>query len=120
MPDILKCRVEDCHVLKYQVPSPGVSEGDMGLLGNGTVYAWLEDYATGDIGVKVLEAERITLPAASAAVFAIGDKVFFDTGTLNLNATGGGRYRCGTALAAKAALELTVFVDFHGNNAVAV
>ena len=120
MPDILKCRIEDCHVLKYEVPSPGVSEGDMGLLGDGTIYAWLEDYETGDIGVKVIEAERITLPAASAAVFAVGDKAFFHPTNLNLDETGAGNYRCATVLAAKAALELTVLVDFHGNNAVAV
>jgi hypothetical protein len=117
MPDILKCKLEDCHVLQHSVASPGVTEGDMGLLGDSTVYVWLEDYATGDIGVKVIEAERITLPAASAAVFAIGDGVFFDTSNLNVDESQAGRYRCGKALAAKAALETTVLVDFWGNQA---
>lgn len=120
MPNLLRCRIEDCHVLKATVPSPGVTEGDMGLLGDGTIFAWLEDYATGEIGVKIIESERIILPAASAAVFAIGDKAFFDTSNLNLDETGSGRYRCATVLAAKAALETSVLVDFHGNNAVAV
>jgi predicted RecA/RadA family phage recombinase len=117
MPDLLKCRIEDCHVIQHVVASPGVTEGDMGLLGDSTVYAWLETYATGVIGTKITEAERITLPAASAAVFAIGDEVYFDTSNLNLDESQAGRYRCGKALAAKAALETSVLVDFWGNQA---
>ncbi len=118
MPDLLKCRIEDCHVLQHVVASPGVSEGDMGLLED-TVYAWLEDYATGDVGVKIIEAERITLPATSASVFAVGDYVYYIAATANLTDTNTGTYRCGICLKAKAALETEVLVDFWGNKAVA-
>lgn len=117
MPDLLKCQIEDCHVLQHVVASPGVSEGDMGLLGDSTVYAWLEAYATGAIGTKIIEAERVKLPKASAAVFAQGDEVFFDTSTLNLDESQAGRYRCGKALESAAALTTEVLVDFWGNKA---
>jgi predicted RecA/RadA family phage recombinase len=118
MPDILKCKIEDCHVLKHEVASPGVSEGDMGLLED-TVYAWLEDYETGAIGVKVIEAERIVLPATSASTFSVGNYVYYIAATANLTNTNTGTYRCGICRKAKAALELTVEVDFWGNRAIA-
>lgn len=119
MPDILKCRIEDTHSLQATVPSPGVSEGDMDLVED-TVFAWLEDYETGEIGIKIIEAERIVLPKASAAVFAMGDYVYYDDATNDLNGTAGGRYRCGVARAAAGAGVLTVEVDFWGHDAVAV
>jgi len=119
MPDILKCRIEDTHNLTATVPSPGVSEGDMGLIED-TVYAWLEDYATGDLGVKIIEAERIDLPKESAAAFTKGDYVYYDDSTHTLNTTSAGRYRCGIAREDAAALTTTVEVDFWGHDAVAV
>jgi len=119
MPNLLRCRIEDCHVLKYTVPSPGVSEADMGLQED-TVYAWLEDYETGVVGVKIIEAERIILPAASAATFSVGDYVYYDDTAKNLQGTAGGRYRCGVCRVAKVALETSVEVDFWGHDAVAV
>jgi hypothetical protein len=85
-----------------------------------TVYFWLDDYETGDLGVKVIEAERVILPAASAATFSVGDYVYYDDSTNDLNGTAGGRYRCGICRVAKVALELTVEVDFWGHDAVAV
>jgi predicted RecA/RadA family phage recombinase len=117
MPDKTMCRIEDCHVLQHAVASPGVSEADMGLLGDSTVYYWLEAYATGAIGTKVIEAERVKLPKASAAVFAQGDEVYFDTSNLNVDESQAGRYRCGKALEAAAALTTEVLVDFWGNQA---
>jgi predicted RecA/RadA family phage recombinase len=120
MPDKTRCRIEDCHVLKHIVPSPGVSEVDMGLLGGSTVYYWLEDYETGVLGVKVLEAERVFLPKESASAFHEGDEVFYDDSTNTLQETSAGRYRVGKALADAAALTTEVFVDFHGNHALVV
>jgi predicted RecA/RadA family phage recombinase len=120
MSNVLKCRIEDTHHLPPAVvPSPGVSAGDMDLEGT-TVFFYLDDYETGEIGVRVIDAERAVLPAASAATFAVGADVFYDDSTKDLNGTAGGRYRCGKCRVAKAALELTVEVDFCGNNAVAV
>lgn len=118
MPDLLKCRIEDCHVLQATVPSPGVSKGDMGLLEN-TVYAWLEDYETGDLGVKIIEAERIMLPKVAADVFAIGDYVYYIAATTNLTSTSTGTYRCGVCRVAAPALTTEVEVDFWGHDAVA-
>ena len=119
MPDILKCRIEDTHSLQLVVPSPGVSEGKMGMI-NKTVYAWLEDYATGELGIKIIEAERIVLPKVAATVFAVGDWVFFDPVTSTLTTTASGHYRCGVCRAAAAASTTTVEVDFTGNNAIYV
>ena len=119
MPNILKCKIENTHSLQLTVPSPGVVEGQMDMVED-TVYAWLEDYATGELGIKIIEAERIVLPAASAATFAIGDYVYYDNTNKNVDVTAQGRYRCGVARSVKAALALTVEVDFWGHDAVAV
>jgi predicted RecA/RadA family phage recombinase len=119
MSDVLKCRIEDTHSLILTVPSPGVHAGDMGLIED-TVYFWLDDYDTGVQGVKIIEAERCVLPAASAATFSVGDYVYYDDTAHNLQGTAGGRYRCGVCRVAKVALELTVEVDFWGHDAVAV
>jgi predicted RecA/RadA family phage recombinase len=119
MPDILKCRIEDTHSLHLTVPSPGVSEGDMGLLED-TVYAWLEDYETGELGVKIIEAERIVLPKENGVVFAQGDYVYYDDTNKNLTTTHSGDYRCGTARADAAADDATVEVDFWGHDAVLI
>jgi predicted RecA/RadA family phage recombinase len=116
MPDILKCRIEDCHMIQHVVASPGVSEGDMDLVED-TVYVWLEDYATGEIGVKIIEAERITLPKETGVAFSMGDDVFYDDSTNSLNATGVGRYWCGKARTDAALTDTTVEVDFQGNDA---
>lgn len=118
MPDILKCRIEDTHHLLATVPSPGVSEGDMGVVED-TVYVWLEDYATGETGVKIIEAERIVL-AKEAVAFDQGDYVYYDPTTGTLNVTGAGNYRCGIAREDAAAGDDTVEIDFWGNSAVAV
>lgn len=115
MPKNLQCKIEDCHMISATVPSPGVSEGDMDLVED-TVYVWLDGYATGETGVKIIEAERITL-AKEAVEFALGEDVFYDDTTNSLNATGVGRYWCGKARAAAAAAAATVDVDFHGNDA---
>lgn len=119
MSEVLKCRIEDTHSLILTVPSPGVSAGDMGIIED-TVYFWLDDYETGESGVKIIEAERCVLPAASAATFSVGDYVYYDDSTKDLNGTSAGRYRCGICRKAKVALELTVEVDFWGHDAVAV
>lgn len=118
MPDILKCRIEDTHHLQATVASPGVSEGDMGLVED-TVYAWLEDYATGEEGIKIIEAERIVL-AKEAVAFSMGDYVYYDPVTGTLNVTGAGRYRCGICRVDAAAGDATVEIDFWGHSAVAV
>jgi hypothetical protein len=91
----------------------------MGLLED-TIYFWLDDYATGELGVKIIEAEHCTVKAASAAVFAVGDYVYYDDTLGELNTTAAGRYRCGICRVAKAALELTAQIDFWGHDAVAV
>lgn len=119
MPNNLRCKIEDCHVLQATVPSPGVTAGDMDMVED-TIYFWLSDGDTGDTGVKVIEAERVILPAASAATFSVGDYVYYDDSTNDLNGTGAGRYRCGICRVAKVALETTVEVDFYGNDAIAV
>jgi predicted RecA/RadA family phage recombinase len=119
MSNVLKCRIEDTHSLILVVPSPGVEAGDMGLTED-TVYFWLDTLETGEIGTKIIEAERCVLPAASAATFSVGDYVYYDNSAKNLNTTAGGRYRCGVCRVAKVALELTVEVDFWGHDAVAV
>ena len=119
MPATLKCRIEDTHSLILTVPSPGVSAGDMGLLED-IVYFWLEDYATGEQGVKIIEAERAVLPKASGVTFTEGDYVFYDDTGHYLTTTAGGRYRCGIARADAALTDTTVEVDFWGHDAVAV
>ena len=118
MPDVLKCRIEDTHSLIYTVSSPGVSEGDMGVLED-MVYFWLEDYATGVEGVKIIEAERAVLPKEpTTAVFAVGDYVYFDSVNLYLTTYLAGYYRCGICRVAAAATDTTVEVDFWGHDAV--
>lgn len=117
MPDILKCRIEDTHSLILVVPSPGVSEGDMGMIED-TVYAWLEDYATGEYGIKIIEAERIVLPK-DGSIFAVGDYVYYAAATTNLTSTNTGTFRCGVCRVAAAAGDATVEVDFWGHDAVA-
>lgn len=117
MPDILKCRIEDTHHLVATVPSPGVEEGDMGVIED-TVYAWLEDYETGEQGIKIIEAERIVLPKLSTAVFAMGDYVYYDSVNGYLTTYLAGYYRCGIARAAAGNGTTTVEVDFWGHDAV--
>jgi predicted RecA/RadA family phage recombinase len=118
MPNTLKCRIEDTNNLELIVPSPGVSAGDMGLIED-AVYFWLEDYDTGALGVKIIEAKHCVLPATSASVFEVGDYVYYIAATANLTDTSTGTYRCGICRKAKAALELTVEVVFWGDKAVA-
>jgi predicted RecA/RadA family phage recombinase len=117
MPDILKCRIEDTHHLTATVPSPGVSEGDMGKTED-TVYAWLEDYETGELGVKIIEAERIVLPKVAGDVFAVGDFVYYVAATGNLTSTSTGTFRCGICRVAAPALTTTVEVDFWGHDVI--
>lgn len=119
MSNVLKCRIEDTHSLILTVPSPGVDAGDMGLLED-TVYFWLDDYATGVQGVKIIEAERAVLPKESGVTFTEGDYVYYDDTNKNLTTTAGGRYRCGIARADAALTDTTVEVDFWGHDAVAV
>jgi len=120
MSNILRCKLEDCHVLEGLVaPSPGVSAGDMGLI-EATVYAYLSDYATGESCVKIIEAERIVLPKEARVAFDVGDDVFYDNSTATLNATGVGRYWCGKCVEAADADDSTVLVDFSGNDAEVV
>ena len=118
MSSILKCRIEDTHSLHLTVPSPGVSEGDMGMIED-TVYAWLDDYETGELGTKIIEAERIILPKDSS-VFEVGDYVYYDAVAAVLTSTNTGTYRCGVCRVAAATGDATVEVDFWGHDAVAV
>lgn len=103
-------------MIQATVPSPGVEEGNMSLVED-TVYVWLEDYETGVVGVKIIEAERITLPKESGVAFSMGDDVFYDDTSKNLTTTQAGRYWCGKARADAALTDTTVEVDFQGNDA---
>ena len=96
------------------VPSPGRTAGVMFLTG-GVVCVPPEDAATGDPGVCIFQAERITLEKKTGESHAVMDVLYYDTATSKLTKTNStADVKCARCLVAAGTNDTEVEVVFDG------
>lgn len=98
------------------VPSGGVTKGQMDLI-HDMVGVWAETKDAGEICAFIYQADAILVPKGigSTAIFAAGDKVYFDHADANVNESSSGNTLCGRALEAVVAADTEVLIDLEGH-----
>ena len=113
--------LETCKTMKVTVPSGGYVAGQI-YLHQGVVGVSYANYAEGDTGVLIVEADdiEVTCVAASGSNFVPGAKVYFDVADAEVNLTASGNYYCGYSLRTPAASAEKVRIRLLGAVALAV
>ncbi len=109
-------RSEHYRSLPLTVPSGGVTKGQMDLI-HDMVGIWRETKDAGEICDFIYQADKVKVPkgTGSTAIFAAGDKVYFDHADANVNESSGGNTLCGRALEAAVAADDEVLIDLEGS-----
>lgn len=97
-------------------PSGGYAAGLMLKVGEMVGVIVAAALVTAD-AVIVYSAEKILVPktAGSGITFAVGDKVYFDSGAAAVTNSSGGNTLCGRAIAVAAGTDEEVLIDLKGN-----
>lgn len=106
-----------CQVLEVTVPSPGATAGDMHRYNN-VVGVWVNDYATGDIGILIYFAPDIVVPCAivtTSVNYDVGEPVYFDVTDAEVNQTASSNWLCGHALVKPAVGDEEVEIALDGS-----
>lgn len=113
----LKLRCSDFETIKVTAASPSTYVKGFLTKVEDTVCVIVDDIAALAEGMAVYKAKKILLPkrVGTTAVFAAGDKVYYNGSVNKLDVATTSTYTlCGRALEAAGANDTEVLVDFNG------
>lgn len=110
----LRCPLELTKSFLATAPSGGVTAGDMAKVQD-SVGIYVETAAVTVTVGFIYKAEKVVCPAASAATFSVGDKVYFDSTNAEITNTASGNTLCGVATVAKTAGQTEAEIELDGN-----
>lgn len=112
----LRVSIDRCQTVEVTLAGT-VTAGDIDAVGNGALGIAVEDGVADDVINYVIEApaEGAVIPATTADVWAIGDKVYYDTSGAKLTDSVSGGIFCGIALEAKTGSQTTNRINFLGH-----
>lgn len=109
-------RSKNWQAVDLTVPSGGVTAGQMDLI-HDMVGVWAETKDAGETCAFIYQADKILVPkgTGSTAIFAAGDKVYFDHADENVNESSGGNTLCGRTLEAAVAADTEILITLNGH-----
>lgn len=110
----LNLRSPNFKSVKVTTPSAGYTAGQLVKI-QSLVGAISETKTVGQDAVLIYACEKIVVAKATGVTFAIGAKVYFDSGAAKITSTASGNTLCGRALAVGLTGDTSLEIELVGN-----